>query len=342
MKLEHLVFNFDQFATEMANLKNKKHFDYLVTIVGEDFGEEEGLGCVYILENTETHERCSVKTLAKRVGDDFVIPTVIDLWKGANLLEREVFDFLGVKFLGHPDMRRLFLRSDFKGYPLRKDFKSDGSYTLEDDEEPDYGMEYNLNKDGELVGKQNKLYGADEYVINIGRYEPDVTVNFECPHWHRLVAEYCDFVLCAFAFLALRHVILLLSGLGLIVPCSALVSWPPALLPLPAGKCRFPQVFGLFPAFARSRHWMRHFSCPMPLRLLPLCCSHSRLHSSPHSYRTLPSTLCARLNISRRNTASHRRTGRGQASHSSLLPPFFSAFARLSSLSMLFAVSSVC
>ena len=64
MKLEHSVFDFDKFAAEMANLKNKKHFDYLVTIVGEDFGEE-GLGCVYILENTESHERCSVKMIAR-------------------------------------------------------------------------------------------------------------------------------------------------------------------------------------------------------------------------------------------------------------------------------------
>ena len=172
MKLEHLVFNFDQFASEMANLKDKKHFDFLVTIVGEDFGAEEGLGCVYILENTENHERCSVKMLAKRVGDDFVIPSVISLWKGADLLEREVFDFLGIKFLGHPDMRRLFLRNDFKGYPLRKDFTSDGSYTLDDDEEPDFGMEYSLNADGELVAKQNRLYTSDDYVINIGPQHP--------------------------------------------------------------------------------------------------------------------------------------------------------------------------
>ena len=122
MKLNSLVFDFDQFASEMAKLKNEKHFDYLVTIVGEDFGEE-GLGCVYILENTVSHERTSVKTLAKKVGEESVVPSVVNLWKAADLLEREVFDFLGVKFIGHPDMRRLFLRSDFKGYPLRKDFK---------------------------------------------------------------------------------------------------------------------------------------------------------------------------------------------------------------------------
>ena len=123
MKLNNLVFEFDKFAVEMANLKDKKHFDYLVTIVGEDFGEE-GLGCIYILENTETHERTSVKMIAKQVGEnDFVIPTVCNLWKVADLLEREVFDFYGIKFLGHPDMRRLYLRNDFKGHPFRKDWK---------------------------------------------------------------------------------------------------------------------------------------------------------------------------------------------------------------------------
>ena len=132
MKLNHLVFDFDKFAQEMQNLKDKKHFDFLVTIVGEDFGEEEGLGCVYILENTENHERVSVKMLAKVVDGESVIPTVVNIWKGADLLERECFDFLGIKFLGHPDMRRLFLRNDFKGYPLRKDFKATDEYTLED------------------------------------------------------------------------------------------------------------------------------------------------------------------------------------------------------------------
>ena len=171
MKLNSIVFDFDQFASEMAKLKTEKHFDYLVTIVGEDFGEE-GLGCVYILENTESHERTSVKTLAKRVGEESVIPSVIGLWKAADLLEREVFDFLGIKFLGHPDMRRLFLRSDFKGYPLRKDFKQTDEYTLDDDVEPDFGMEYWLSEDGKLCSKQNRLFADDDYVVNIGPQHP--------------------------------------------------------------------------------------------------------------------------------------------------------------------------
>ena len=108
MKLENLGFDFDKCAPEMGNLKGKKHFDYLVTVVGEDFGGDEGLGCIYILENTDTHERTSVTLLAKQVGEsDFVLPTVSNIWKVPDLLAREVFAFYGIKFLGHPDMRRL-------------------------------------------------------------------------------------------------------------------------------------------------------------------------------------------------------------------------------------------
>ena len=188
MKLEFLSFDFDKFAQEMQNLKDKKGFDYLVTIVGEDFGSEEGLGCVYILENTKTHERCSVKQIAKKqvCGDGMqsngvsdmegqmvaYIPTVSNIWKVADLLEREVYDFFGIVFLGHPDMRRLFLRSDFKGYPFRKDWQFNDKYTLEDDVEPDYGLEFYLDKDGVLQSKQNKLFTSDDYVINIGPQHP--------------------------------------------------------------------------------------------------------------------------------------------------------------------------
>ena len=79
MKLENKEFGFDSFALEMARLKNENHFDYLVTIVGEDFGQEEGLGCIYILENTLSHERISVKQIAKQIDEDYVIPSVIKL-----------------------------------------------------------------------------------------------------------------------------------------------------------------------------------------------------------------------------------------------------------------------
>lgn len=171
MKLNHIEFGFDNFATEMAKLKDEKHFDYLVTIVGEDFGEE-GLGCIYILENTESHERISVKQIARQIGENYVIPSVFTHWKSANLLEREVFDFLGIIFLEHPDMRRLYLRSDFKGYPLRKNFTWEYGYTLDDDVEPDYASSYSLNANGDLVEKRTQLFTDDDFVVNIGPQHP--------------------------------------------------------------------------------------------------------------------------------------------------------------------------
>ena len=81
MKLENIQFELNVFAAEMAKLKNEKHFDFLVTIVGEDFGEE-GLGCIYILENTKTHERMSVKAVNADRNEPY-IPTVMHLWKSA-------------------------------------------------------------------------------------------------------------------------------------------------------------------------------------------------------------------------------------------------------------------
>lgn len=177
MKLENKEFGFDSFAAEMAKLKNEQHFDYLVTIVGEDFGEE-GLGCIYILENTQSHERCSVKQIAKQVGtSDYVIPSVIGLWHDADLLEREVFDFLGIKFLGHPDMRRLFMRSDFEGYPLRKDFDMSpekNRFPMTDEPESDFTSEWNLNEFGELVETKHRLFEPDDYVVNFGPNHPSM------------------------------------------------------------------------------------------------------------------------------------------------------------------------
>ena len=195
MKLEFLSFDFDKFAQEMQNLKEQKGFDYLVTILGEDFSKtpdyeagQPALGCIYILENSATHERCAVKMLARtqECGDGMsingtgdtdgqlvaYIPSVINIWKVANLLEREVYDFYGIVFLGHPDMRRLFLRSDFKGFPFRKDWEYNDEYSLEDDEEPNYGLEYFIDKDGNLQSKRNRLFADNEYVINIGPQHP--------------------------------------------------------------------------------------------------------------------------------------------------------------------------
>jgi NADH-quinone oxidoreductase subunit C len=59
-------------------------------------------------------------------GDDPVVDSLVPVWPGANWLEREIFDLFGIKFNGHPDLRRILLPDDWEGYPLRKDYPVEG------------------------------------------------------------------------------------------------------------------------------------------------------------------------------------------------------------------------
>ena len=95
-------------------------FDFLRSLTGMDWGEE-GFGAVYHLEATATGENVVLRTLTPS-REKCGLPSVCDLWKAAELNEREVFDYFGIGLLNHPDMRRLFLRDDWVGHPLRKDY----------------------------------------------------------------------------------------------------------------------------------------------------------------------------------------------------------------------------
>jgi NADH-quinone oxidoreductase subunit C len=66
-------------------------------------------------------------TLRVRVpGSDPVVDSLVPVWPGANWLEREIFDLFGIRFTGHPDLRRILLPDDFEGHPLRRDFPVHG------------------------------------------------------------------------------------------------------------------------------------------------------------------------------------------------------------------------
>jgi NADH-quinone oxidoreductase subunit C len=105
-------------------LKEKGGFDMLAELTAADYlhypDARDRYGVVYVLVNTTTGERAIVKTWVN--DPDPALPSAFPLWKGANWLEREVYDMYGIVFDGHPDLRRILMPEEFTSWPLRKDY----------------------------------------------------------------------------------------------------------------------------------------------------------------------------------------------------------------------------
>lgn len=172
MTLDIKTIASSELRNEMLRLRNEQKMDFLVNLIGMDWGEE-GLGVIYMLESTVTGETVTVKAIAEN-GEKPYLPTVSDLWQIANIYEREVYDFFGIVFLNHPDMRRIFLREDWVGYPLRKDDQTELLNKLRMTDVPlsDSTKEYFLTPDGRLAEKTNTVWKGDEYVVNVGPQHP--------------------------------------------------------------------------------------------------------------------------------------------------------------------------
>ncbi len=157
---------------EMKRLRDEEGMDFLLLLTGEDW-KEEGLGVVYQLENTANGKQACVKCVTTD-RENPMIPSVSDLWDIANIYEREVYDYYGIIFTGHPDMRRIFLREDWVGYPLRKDDDPEKENPLRMDNEPlaDVTYQYDLLPDGTVKKTENRIFGPDDYVVNIGPQHP--------------------------------------------------------------------------------------------------------------------------------------------------------------------------
>lgn len=95
-------------------------FDWLACLSGVDYPEQKQLCAVYELRSTRHEHWFAVKVFVDR--DRPVIPSVSDLWPAAEWHEREAYDLLGIRFEGHPDLRRILLPEDWEGHPLRKDY----------------------------------------------------------------------------------------------------------------------------------------------------------------------------------------------------------------------------
>lgn len=106
--------------------------DHFIDLTAADYPERELEGeprfevLVFARSSTLGH-RLRVRTLVK---DGEEVPTLTGVWSGANWTEREVFDMFGIRFAGHPDMRRILLYEEFEGHPLRKDYPIDKAQPL--------------------------------------------------------------------------------------------------------------------------------------------------------------------------------------------------------------------
>lgn len=148
------------------------HFDFLVTIVGMDWTDK--LGCVYFLKSTTHNNEISVKVVTDD-RENPMIHSVHDVWAVATTFEREVYDFFGIIFINNPDMRRLFLSIDWKGYPLRKDY--DDSPELnpvpkENERQEDTTVSYVETADGKIEKKVLNVFEPNDFVVNIGPQHP--------------------------------------------------------------------------------------------------------------------------------------------------------------------------
>lgn len=172
----------EKLLEEMSRLRHEQHMDFLESMTGMDWGKAEendtpdtprGLGVVYHLESTETGKRTVIRT-STTDREKPELPSVSRLWKTAEINEREIYDFFGIQFIGHPDMRRIYLRNDWNGYPLRKDNdpEKDNPLRMDNEVPVDTTTTLELTPEGEIKDKENVIFDDREYVVNIGPQHP--------------------------------------------------------------------------------------------------------------------------------------------------------------------------
>jgi NADH-quinone oxidoreductase subunit C len=100
-------------------------FDQLIDVVGIDmYRNEERFEVLYNLYSLTNKAYVRLKVAVEE--SDPIVASMVSVWPGANWHERETYDMFGIKFTGHPDLRRLFMPEEFEYFPLRKDFPTMG------------------------------------------------------------------------------------------------------------------------------------------------------------------------------------------------------------------------
>lgn len=116
----YMVVNRSVLPNLLIQLRDDEKFDYCVDVTAVHYPKrEKQFDVVWILYSFAKNERIRVKTM---VAEGESLPSAVSIWPTCNWLEREVFDMFGIKFEGHPDMKRILLPDGWKGHPLRKDY----------------------------------------------------------------------------------------------------------------------------------------------------------------------------------------------------------------------------
>ena len=117
-----------QMSLEVLGFLRDRGFDLLVDVTCVDYleyrGAKQRYGMVYLLASTATNQRLTVRVFVD--DPEPTVASVVPLWASANWLEREVWDLFGIRFSGHPDLRRLVMPEEFTAHPLRKDYPLQG------------------------------------------------------------------------------------------------------------------------------------------------------------------------------------------------------------------------
>jgi len=184
-------------------IRDEFGFDLLTAVTGVDYFPENKMEVVYHAYRTTGGPGLVFKVQVLRV-DPVEVPSLIDLWPGVDLQEREAWDLMGIKFTGHPDLRRILMWEGFEGHPMRKDWKEgfyeedtkpfksrwpDGQFYMAEDKNPfkdnlTFPQNFDPEKwipegDALLYGalarytvKQEDGFSTDRIVINMGPHHP--------------------------------------------------------------------------------------------------------------------------------------------------------------------------
>ncbi len=120
----------ERIAEVCAHLRKEEKFDLAPYITAVDYlGETPRFEVVYNLLSVPRSARIRLRVKVPE-GEDCVVASVTPVWRGADWFERYCFDMYGIRFTGHPDMRRLLMYDEFVGHPLRKDYPLKGRQPL--------------------------------------------------------------------------------------------------------------------------------------------------------------------------------------------------------------------